>query len=197
MSEIRFSIETTYEGDDEEIARRVTDRYTIRGSTHEFESVEIVGGDAFSDPNARETTSVASYSDANAMDISPLGALIWFAEVARAGSLERRMLAQALRDSAGQNEIRRDNTRHIEVPSDDYEGKGDGQDETCTICSDTLKAGERISTLSCRHTFHRHCIEEWGHYKAECPLCKKSIPLVKENLAKDKDGMEESNKAME
>jgi hypothetical protein len=198
MSEIRFSIETTYERGDGENVRRVTDRYTLRGPTYDFESDEIGAGDG--NANVEEATVLTSLiehtANPNNTPLSTLGAFFWFAEVAIDGFLEHRMLAQALRDSNDQNEIRRDGTKHIEVSSEDYEEKGDGKDEKCTICSDKFKGGEKISELSCHHTFHQKCIEEWGHYKAECPLCKKSIPLKKENLATDKD-VEEDKTAME
>jgi len=186
MSEIRFSIETTFEGDDDGNIRRVTDRYTLRGPAHDFESDEIRADDA-SEGRATMLTSLReSIGNPNNIPLSAFSAFLWVAEMA--GSLEHRMVSQALRESNAQNEIRRDGTKCIEISSEDYKEKEEGSgDERCTICSDKFKVGDKVSVLSCRHTFHHSCIEEWGHYKAVCPLCKESIPLKKENLAIDKD----------
>jgi hypothetical protein len=49
-------------------------------------------------------------------------------------------------------------------------------DNDCPICQEKFKLGEKLSTLDyCLHTFHFSCIEEWGRYKQECPLCRTEI----------------------
>lgn len=48
--------------------------------------------------------------------------------------------------------------------------------EECTICLDTLKKGEAIKTLPCKHMFHQSCIDEWlKQGKAVCPMCRRGI----------------------
>ncbi|KAK8802559.1 hypothetical protein WA171_006238, partial [Blastocystis sp. BT1] len=48
--------------------------------------------------------------------------------------------------------------------------------EECTICLDTLKKGEAIKTLPCKHIFHQNCIDEWlKQGKAVCPMCRRGI----------------------
>lgn len=88
---------------------------------------------------------------------------------------------------------RRDSNRRINIISK----KCENNDLFCSICSDSINPGQYMSVLSCNHTFHMKCIEEWGHYKPECPLCKTDIPVIKENKKINKDGMEQNQKFME
>lgn len=49
----------------------------------------------------------------------------------------------------------------------------------CSICSTKFSLGNKLTTLeSCKHTFHYSCLEEWGKYKQECPLCRNPIPIL-------------------
>ena len=49
----------------------------------------------------------------------------------------------------------------------------------CSVCQDKFKLGESLSTLQdCKHTFHNECLQEWGKYKQECPLCRSAIPIL-------------------
>lgn len=48
----------------------------------------------------------------------------------------------------------------------------------CAVCREELVFNEEIGRIACGHTFHTHCIEEWGRYKQECPLCRAPIPLA-------------------
>lgn len=52
-----------------------------------------------------------------------------------------------------------------------------GEDNSCSICHNDYSRGEYLSILNCDHIFHTKCIEEWGLYKPECPLCRCNIPL--------------------
>jgi hypothetical protein len=52
-------------------------------------------------------------------------------------------------------------------------------DNDCTICSTKFSLGNKLTTLeTCNHTFHFSCLEEWGKYKQECPLCRNPIPIL-------------------
>ena len=51
-------------------------------------------------------------------------------------------------------------------------------DGNCSVCQSKFKLGEKLSTLLCDHTFHYDCLQEWGKYKAECPLCRSGIPIL-------------------
>lgn len=48
---------------------------------------------------------------------------------------------------------------------------------SCSVCLEKIKKNDSIGVLSCQHFFHYDCINEWGKYKATCPLCLKKIPL--------------------
>lgn len=46
----------------------------------------------------------------------------------------------------------------------------------CPICINTFESGDRIRQLpTCRHIFHRSCIDLWLLRRADCPLCKRSV----------------------
>lgn len=49
-----------------------------------------------------------------------------------------------------------------------------GNNEDCSICSETMTSGK---SLSCGHSFHGGCIGEWIIEKRECPLCRRKITL--------------------
>ncbi len=53
-----------------------------------------------------------------------------------------------------------------------------GEDKQCTICHNEYESGEDLSILNCDHIFHTKCVEEWGLYKAECPLCRHKIHVI-------------------
>jgi hypothetical protein len=51
-----------------------------------------------------------------------------------------------------------------------------GEEKSCSICFDEFSKDDEIGLLNCEHFFHSKCIEEWGKYKTECPLCRNNIP---------------------
>ncbi|KAJ0252800.1 E3 ubiquitin-protein ligase RHA2B [Hirschfeldia incana] len=47
----------------------------------------------------------------------------------------------------------------------------------CIVCLSTLKSGEEVRKLDCRHVFHKQCLEGWiQHLNFNCPLCRS--PLI-------------------
>ncbi|KAI4313868.1 hypothetical protein L6164_026815 [Bauhinia variegata] len=47
----------------------------------------------------------------------------------------------------------------------------------CIVCLSSLKDGDLVRKLSCRHVFHKHCFDGWlDSLKFNCPLCR--LPLV-------------------
>jgi hypothetical protein len=53
-------------------------------------------------------------------------------------------------------------------------GEG-GEEAECTVCLDSLAAGEETRRLPCQHTFHRRCIDHWLLTRRKCPLCNLNI----------------------
>ncbi|WZY78478.1 hypothetical protein YC2023_024862 [Brassica napus] len=47
----------------------------------------------------------------------------------------------------------------------------------CIVCLSTLKSGEEVRKLGCRHVFHKQCLEGWlQHLNFNCPLCRSPLP---------------------
>jgi len=48
--------------------------------------------------------------------------------------------------------------------------------ETCAVCIDDFKDGDKLRVLPCRHEYHVECIDLWlTTRKRFCPICKRSI----------------------
>lgn len=47
----------------------------------------------------------------------------------------------------------------------------------CVVCLSTLREGDQVRRLPCRHVFHKECFNGWlDHLNFNCPLCRS--PLV-------------------
>ncbi|KAF2310893.1 hypothetical protein GH714_018217 [Hevea brasiliensis] len=59
-------------------------------------------------------------------------------------------------------------------------GRGDGTNKgesDCVVCLCTLRDGDQVRKLDCRHVFHKECFDGWlDHLNFNCPLCRS--PLV-------------------
>ncbi|KAL5552790.1 hypothetical protein UlMin_040191 [Ulmus minor] len=43
----------------------------------------------------------------------------------------------------------------------------------CCVCLCGFEADEEVSELSCKHFFHKGCLDKWFHNKhVTCPLCR-------------------------
>ncbi|EXB82546.1 E3 ubiquitin-protein ligase RHA2A [Morus notabilis] len=43
----------------------------------------------------------------------------------------------------------------------------------CCVCFCGFEADEEVSELSCKHFFHKNCLDKWFHNKhTTCPLCR-------------------------
>jgi hypothetical protein len=47
--------------------------------------------------------------------------------------------------------------------------------QACPICLTDLQIGDEARLLTCKHLFHRACVDEWLHVNATCPTCRKAI----------------------
>lgn len=58
-----------------------------------------------------------------------------------------------------------------------YDTLSKKQQETteCSICLVEYEKADMVSITKCNHIFHNKCIEEWSHYKHDCPVCRKDL----------------------
>ncbi|KAA0150307.1 hypothetical protein FNF29_05319 [Cafeteria roenbergensis] len=47
---------------------------------------------------------------------------------------------------------------------------------SCPVCQDDFAAGESACKLSCKHFFHKECLEPWLKDHNTCPTCREVIP---------------------
>lgn len=45
----------------------------------------------------------------------------------------------------------------------------------CPICLDTFQFDEEVRVLSCKHCFHKTCIDFWLRSMLKCPICRNSV----------------------
>merc|ERR1711865_1205079 len=51
----------------------------------------------------------------------------------------------------------------------------DGTRLTCSVCLDSMRAGQSVVRLPCAHTFHSACLKAWfckQNAHNRCPLCR-------------------------
>ena len=51
----------------------------------------------------------------------------------------------------------------------------DGAANACSICLESLLKGEECTRLSCSHSYHTACINEWLRNVGNCPVCKHAV----------------------
>ncbi|CAB4265112.1 unnamed protein product [Prunus armeniaca] len=55
------------------------------------------------------------------------------------------------------------------------------RDCDCVVCLSTLRDGDQVRMLNCRHVFHKSCFDGWlDHLNFNCPICRS--PLVHRDL---------------
>ena len=72
-------------------------------------------------------------------------------------------------------ELRKNDNIVLNINSEKYNHIIHTQFDICSICQDCFNEEQSISILLCEHYFHTTCINEWGKYKQECPMCKSAI----------------------
>merc|ERR550534_410103 len=60
--------------------------------------------------------------------------------------------------------------------------------ESCAICIEEFKAGEKIHELPCKHGYHKICIDPWlTSNRKVCPLCKQIVLPSSEDEASENE----------
>lgn len=57
--------------------------------------------------------------------------------------------------------------------------------EDCSICLSKLSIlaiSSKSHTLSCNHTYHKNCIDEWFKNNSTCPLCRTNITIIQQKV---------------
>lgn len=70
------------------------------------------------------------------------------------------------------------NKNIIKSPQDltsdyDYDNYLIENDLICIICLNPLL--NNVEELTCKHSYHIHCLNKWKTYKKKCPICKITI----------------------
>ena len=60
--------------------------------------------------------------------------------------------------------------KNLNNKDNDLKGKIWGETE-CVICLKKIKNNDNMRILSCRHTYHKECIDIWLMRKNCCPIC--------------------------
>ena len=54
---------------------------------------------------------------------------------------------------------------------------GNGDEEECSICLDTLSTSDSVVIKGCSHGFHSKCLNDSFKRERKCPVCRKDIPV--------------------
>lgn len=72
--------------------------------------------------------------------------------------------------------------RELLLEKQTYDGK---EECSCSICMDAIVPNSMMYKLSCGHTFHTLCLNNWGKYKPTCPVCRCKIPFKNKHSFED------------
>lgn len=51
----------------------------------------------------------------------------------------------------------------------------------CSICLESYQIGEDVRVLSCKHCFHKPCIDSWLGTMLRCPICRNAVTKLAES----------------
>ncbi|KAF3455897.1 hypothetical protein FNV43_RR00539 [Rhamnella rubrinervis] len=63
------------------------------------------------------------------------------------------------------------------LPSVNYKtgGSQTGSNDSCVICRLDYEDGETLTVLSCKHSYHSECINDWLKINKVCPVCSTEV----------------------
>uniref|UniRef100_A0A8C0JFQ0 Ring finger protein 133 n=1 Tax=Canis lupus dingo TaxID=286419 RepID=A0A8C0JFQ0_CANLU len=91
---------------------------------------------------------------------------IWRLWVARIQSRRRQRLTTHLKQAFGQLQLR-------VLKEGDAELGASG--DSCVVCFELYKPDDTVRILTCKHLFHKDCIDPWILAHGTCPMCKCDI----------------------
>lgn len=53
----------------------------------------------------------------------------------------------------------------------------ESKDDMCSVCQYDYIPGEKLRKLTCIHSFHRRCVDDWLKREKVCPNCKEEVIL--------------------
>merc|ERR1712131_107064 len=100
--------------------------------------------------------------------------LIWvlFYYFQRFRLLHRQYAAQKKQEKAMKKAF---NKMKVETLSSSSELVQNHEEVCCAICIDNFEAGAVVRHLTCKHVYHKKCIDPWLTEKGTCPQCKADI----------------------
>ncbi|CAA3009392.1 E3 ubiquitin ligase BIG BROTHER-related [Olea europaea subsp. europaea] len=69
------------------------------------------------------------------------------------------------------------------LPSVNYKSQSiqDGSSDSCIICRLDYEDGDTLTLLSCKHSYHPECINNWLRINKVCPVCSAEVVSPSEN----------------
>ncbi|KAH8503021.1 hypothetical protein H0E87_014368, partial [Populus deltoides] len=63
------------------------------------------------------------------------------------------------------------------LPSINYKAGSsqNGSNDSCVICRLDYENGETLTLLSCKHSYHSECINNWLKINKVCPVCSTEV----------------------
>nr|XP_004231468.1 E3 ubiquitin ligase BIG BROTHER-related [Solanum lycopersicum] len=63
------------------------------------------------------------------------------------------------------------------LPSVNYKTQtaSEGTTDSCVICRLDYEDGEKLTVLSCKHTYHSECLNNWLQINKVCPICSTEV----------------------
>ncbi|XP_063097573.1 RING finger protein 148 [Cavia porcellus] len=90
----------------------------------------------------------------------------WTSDISVAYTRRRRQVKADVKKAIGQLQLRVLREGHKEV---------DPHEDTCVVCFDAYKPQDVVRILTCKHFFHKTCIDPWLLAHRTCPMCKCDI----------------------
>ncbi|XP_043709377.1 E3 ubiquitin ligase BIG BROTHER-related-like [Telopea speciosissima] len=65
------------------------------------------------------------------------------------------------------------------LPSINYKAQSsqDGSTDQCVICRLDYEDGDALTVLSCKHSYHSECINNWLQINKVCPVCSAEVSI--------------------